>query len=146
MYTKTETDGLLVDKANANNVYTKYEVDTAKAHIRANLLQLAELLYDTKEVSDKFIATEENQTEFTLSNIPTENHLVKMYINGVLVGDNVTVDENINNNITTFHAVITVSNSTVNYRPEYNGNYQLRAGDRIVFYYYTILPSQGDSN
>ena len=141
----------LATKANASDVYTKYDVDTAKASIRANLLLLAEALeelHDTKEVSDKFIAIE-NQTTFTLSNSPTKKHLVKMYINGVLVGDNVTIYY-YNDPPTTFSAVIDLDPNPngyeVTYDPDSNGGYHLREGDMVVFYYYTILPSQGDNN
>ena len=106
-------------------------------------------LLSIQEVSDKFVFNSNNteivefntngQPVFTLSYTPASNHLIKMYINGVLVGDNDISNAN-------FPAVITLSDPKVTYIPTSNGNYQLRDGDRIVFYYYTTLPSQGDNN
>ena len=148
VYTKTETNGLLNDKANADDVYTKTEtdgllVDKADANNVYNKTEINNILLSIREVSDKFIATD-NQDVFALSNKPTHNNLVKMYINGILVGDNEPVfDEYYDTYIAVIDQVEYSPNPNnnkynVHYRSDYNDNYVLRAGDKVVFYYYTI--------
>lgn len=74
------------------------------------------------ETSQKFTATA-SQTSFTLTNAPKRNYLVRMYINGVMVGDSAT-------------GVVTVNGTTVTYVPAQNGNYSLTAGDTIIISYF----------
>ncbi len=74
------------------------------------------------ETSQKFSATA-GQTSFTLTNAPKSNYLVRMYINGVMVGDSAT-------------GVVTVSGTTVTYVPAQNGDYSLTAGDKIIISYF----------
>ena len=90
------------------------------------------------EVRDKFTATAD-QTNFTLSYAPytkgTITTMVKMYINGILVGDNYFGE------LLPEQNVISVTGNTVVYRPDINGNYNLQAGDKVVFYYYIVMTS-----
>ena len=74
------------------------------------------------ETSQKFSATA-GQTSFTLTNAPKSNYLVRMYINGVMVGDSAT-------------GVVTVNGTTVTYVPAQNGNKALEAGDTIILSYF----------
>lgn len=72
-----------------------------------------------REVSDEFTATA-SQTSFTLSQIPSANSKVKMFINGVRISN--TAYSNTGNALT--------------YNPVNNGSYTLSAGDRIQFDYF----------
>lgn len=74
------------------------------------------------ETSQKFSATA-GQTSFTITNAPKSNYLVRMYINGVMVGDSAT-------------GVVTVNGTTVTYVPAQNGNKALEAGDTIILSYF----------
>lgn len=74
------------------------------------------------ETSQKFTATD-GQTNFTLTNAPKSNYLVRMYINGVMVGDSAT-------------GVVTVNGTTVTYVPAQNGNKALEDGDTIILSYF----------
>ncbi|MBR6132383.1 MAG: hypothetical protein IKQ20_11055 [Bacteroidales bacterium] len=74
------------------------------------------------ETSQKFAATA-GQTAFTLSSTPKSNYLVRLYINGIMVGDSAT-------------GVVTVSGTTVTYVPAQNGDYSLTAGDKIIISYF----------
>ncbi|UFH34954.1 beta strand repeat-containing protein [Flavobacterium acetivorans] len=72
------------------------------------------------EVSDEFTATA-SQTAFTLTQAPSSNSKVKMYVNGIRISN----------------TAYSVSETTLTYNPVNNGNYSLTAGDRIQidFYY-----------
>ncbi|MCR4857463.1 MAG: hypothetical protein K5890_04630 [Bacteroidales bacterium] len=74
------------------------------------------------ETSQKFAATA-GQTAFTLDFTPKSNYLVRLYINGVMVGDSAT-------------DVVTVSGTTVTYVPAQNDNYSLTEGDKIIISYF----------
>jgi len=73
-----------------------------------------------REVADEFSATAA-QTSFTLSQIPSLNSKVKMYINGIRISN----------------TAYSVSGATLTYIPAGNGNFSLMTGDRIQldFYY-----------
>jgi hypothetical protein len=76
-----------------------------------------------KEKKAKFAAAA-GQTDFDLGTEPnTTNAYVKMFINGIMVGDNED-------------GVITISGTTATYVPAENGGYELKADDRIVFYFF----------
>nr|MCR4964305.1 hypothetical protein [Bacteroidales bacterium] len=75
------------------------------------------------ETSKKFTATAA-QTSFPLTvdgeaSTPNSNYLVRMYINGIMVGDSAT-------------GVVTVNGTTVTYVPAQNGNTSLKAGDTVI--------------
>ena len=72
-----------------------------------------------REVADEFSSTA-GQTSFTLSQAPSANSKVKMYINGVRISN----------------TAYSISTSTLTYTPSSNGGYALTAGDRIQFDYY----------
>jgi len=74
------------------------------------------------ETSQKFTATA-SQTSFTLTNAPKSNYLVRLYVNGVMVGDSAT-------------GVVTVSGTTVTYDPAQNGNKAMVAGDTVIISYF----------
>ncbi len=74
------------------------------------------------ETSQKFTATD-GQTNFTLTNAPKSNYLVRLYVNGVMVGDSAT-------------GVVTVSGTTVTYDPAQNGNKAMVAGDTVIISYF----------
>ena len=68
------------------------------------------------DVSDEFSASS-LQTSFTLTQTPSSNSIVKMYINGIRVSN----------------SAYSIVGTTVTYNPANNGSYQLVAGDRIQF-------------
>jgi hypothetical protein len=70
------------------------------------------------EEADEFSATAA-QTSFTLSQTPSANSKVKMYINGIRISN----------------AAYTLSGATITYIPANNGSYTLIASDRIQFDY-----------
>ncbi|WNH09175.1 hypothetical protein [Thalassobellus suaedae] len=75
-----------------------------------------------REVADEITATA-SQTSFTLTQTPSANSKVKMYINGIRISN----------------TAYSTSGTTLTYVPANNGNnggYALTAGDRIQFDYY----------
>ena len=96
------------------------------AIIGTNTTQIATTAYVTatlalavREVADEFNATA-TQTSFTLSQIPSLNSKVKMYVNGVRISN-------------TAYSVV---GSTLVYVPANNGSYALSINDRIQFDYF----------
>jgi hypothetical protein len=74
------------------------------------------------EVDDEFTATT-SQTAFTLSQAPSANSKVKMYVNGIRISKTAYTYSS--------------SGTSLTYDPATNGGYQLTAGDRIqVDYFY----------
>ena len=72
-----------------------------------------------REVANEFIATNA-QTIFTLTQTPSLNSKVKMFINGVRISN----------------TAYSLSATTLTYNATNNGAYSLTAGDRIQFDYY----------
>ena len=72
------------------------------------------------------------QTVFTLSNAPSVNSIVKMYINGVRIS-NTSYGYKTTSAGTTVSATPTISRG---YNSANNGSYNLVAGDRIQMDYY----------
>jgi hypothetical protein len=72
-----------------------------------------------REVADEFSATA-SLTSFTLTQPPSINSKVKMYVNGIRISN----------------TAYSVSGTTLTYVPANNGGYALLAGDRIQFDYY----------
>jgi len=143
-YTKTQTDinihdtantvreemsAQLATKADADNVYTKAEVNALLAQLVQSLPKMAQ---------DSFTVATDGQTSFTLKNVPDADHVLRMYINGVMVGGS-------------HSGVLTIpSNSTntkeVVYDPEKNKNrdgeaYALKAGDKVTVVYWYVEPA-----
>ncbi|WP_416441977.1 beta strand repeat-containing protein [Leeuwenhoekiella sp. A16] len=72
-----------------------------------------------REVADEFSATA-SQTTFTLTQTPSVNSKVKMYVNGIRISN----------------SAYSVSAKTLTYVPANNGNYTLSESDRIQFDFY----------
>jgi hypothetical protein len=72
-----------------------------------------------REVANEFTATV-GQTAFTVTQTPSVNSRVKMYINGIRISN----------------TAYSISGTTVTYVPANNGNNALSSGDRIQFDYY----------
>jgi hypothetical protein len=72
-----------------------------------------------REVADEFTASLA-QASFTLSQTPSLNSKVKMYINGIRISN----------------TAYSVSGSTLSYVPANNGSYAVSVNDRIQFDYY----------
>ncbi|MDB9721297.1 DUF1566 domain-containing protein, partial [Winogradskyella sp.] len=72
-----------------------------------------------REVADEFTATT-SQTSFTLTQTPSTNSKVKMYVNGIRISN----------------SAYSWSGTTLTYNAANNGNYTLSASDRIQFDYY----------
>lgn len=70
------------------------------------------------EVADEFTATA-SQTSFTLTNTPSINSKVKMYVNGIRISN----------------TAYSISGTTLTYISSNNGSYALSANDRIQFDY-----------
>jgi hypothetical protein len=75
----------------------------------------------TRVVADEFLAVA-NQDTFTLSQIPHENSIVRMYVNGIRISKTAY---NFNH-----------SDTTLTYNSANNGGYALTEGDRIQFDYF----------
>jgi hypothetical protein len=71
------------------------------------------------EADDQVFATTAGQISFTLSQTPTANSKVKMYINGIKINK----------------LALSVSGTTVTYDPAINGNYAISVNDRVQFEY-----------
>ena len=74
------------------------------------------------ETSMKFSAAA-GQTTFTLNHTPKANYVVRLFINGIMVGDSAT-------------GVVTVSGNTVTYVPAQNDNKNLKAGDTVIISFF----------
>ena len=72
-----------------------------------------------REVSDEFTATL-SQVSFILTNTPSANSKVKMFINGIRISN----------------TAYSTSTNTLTYNPTNNGSYSLAVGDRVQFDYY----------
>ncbi|MBP5710323.1 MAG: hypothetical protein J6W84_05035, partial [Bacteroidales bacterium] len=125
---RSEISALKTDMT--TNYATKTKVQNDSIAISSNLRDTAQVLRNLinnlpKEHVLRVVSPTANQTEFTLASEPSANYLVKMFINGVLVGDNDGTD-----------AVITVSGTTVTYIPANNGNKEIETTDKIVIYYF----------
>jgi hypothetical protein len=72
------------------------------------------------EVTDEVASSTAAQTSFTLTQTPSINSKVKMYINGIRISN----------------TAYTISAKVVTYNPANNGAYALSVGDRIQFDYY----------
>ena len=72
-----------------------------------------------REINNEFSATE-GQSRFTLTQRPSPDSNVKMFINGVRISN----------------SAYSISGNSVTYLPGNNGSNVLRAGDRIQFDYY----------
>jgi hypothetical protein len=72
-----------------------------------------------REVADEFLATA-NQTTFTLTQAPSTNSKVKMYINGIRISN----------------SAYPTAGNTLTYDPAENGMYTLLESDRIQFDYF----------
>ncbi|MBT7243014.1 MAG: hypothetical protein HN879_06275, partial [Flavobacteriaceae bacterium] len=72
-----------------------------------------------REVADEETATS-SQTSFTLTQTPSANSKVKMYINGIRISN----------------TAYSVSGTTLTYIPANNGSYALTASDRVQFDFY----------
>ncbi|MBP5649549.1 MAG: hypothetical protein J6X01_00530, partial [Bacteroidales bacterium] len=79
-----------------------------------------------------------NDSTFTLTSEPHSAYLVKIYINGVLVGDNDLNDGYSNNGD---HAVLKFEDEgnkrKVTYRSHYNEGYKLEEGDKVILYWFS---------
>jgi hypothetical protein len=71
------------------------------------------------EVDDEFTATA-SQTAFTLTQTPSANSKVKMYVNGIRISN----------------TAYSISGATLTYVPANNGGYALTVSDRIQFDYF----------
>jgi hypothetical protein len=90
-----------------------------KTKIVSDSTFLKGLIIPVREVADEFTATAA-QTSFTLTQTPSANSKVKMYINGVRISN----------------TAYTKTGNALTYVPANNGSYVLVAGDRIQFDYY----------
>ena len=123
VYSKADMDQKLGAKADTNNVYTKDLVYT-KAEVDALLAQL--VLSLPKMDQETFTVANDGQTTFTLNHAPKSDYIYRMYINGVMVGGSNT-------------QVLTISSTatkTMQYDASKNGNKTLKANDKVTIVYW----------
>ena len=120
----------------AANYYTKAEID-AQAQQLTNTLNALNARIDsvinvmnnlpTRMAEKRDTVQTAGQTDFTLPHKARTDCVVKLYINGVMVGGN-------------YNEVVTVATSsnqtTVTYDPAKNGNYALKADDKVTIVYW----------
>ena len=145
VYTKAQTNVNIHDTADvvraeitalSNNYYTKTQVNNlAEQYIQqlTNTLNTLNARIDsvinvmnnlpTRMVEQRDTVQTAGQTSFTLAHEARADCVVRMYINGVMVGGN-------------YNDVVTVSNTTVTYDPTKNGNYALKADDKVTIVYW----------
>ena len=85
----------------------------------AGLASWAVAAVSVKEVGDEFTATA-SQTTFTLSQVPSANSIVKMYVNGIRISN----------------TAYSWSGTTLTYISSNNGDYDITVSDRIQFDYF----------
>lgn len=143
VYSKTETDGLLNAKADASDVYTKGEVDSKfadtanyarKSALTAVLDSLNRRIDSViavmnslpKMVEERYIVEEAGQTEFTLAHEARTDCVIRLYVNGVMIGGN-------------YNGVLTLDDADrtkVTYVPAQNNGYALKANAKVTFVYW----------
>ncbi len=143
VYTRTVIDNKLGTKANASDVYTKEqtyskdEVNTLLAAMKARIDSLANVTKNLPVMAqDSFTVATDGQDTFKLKNVPDADHVLRMYINGVMVGGS-------------HSGVLTINpddNKEVVYHPEENKNrdghaYALKAGDKVTVVYWYVEPA-----
>ena len=143
---KTNIRNEIGGKANSTDVYTKTEVDELLAQQRTAILTTLNTRIDsvinvmnnlpTKMVEERDTVQTAGQTQFTLAHEARTDCIVRIYINGVMVGGN-------------HNGVVTVANSnnhaTVTYVPAQNGNYELKANDVVTIVYWLLEPNSNSS-
>ena len=86
---------------------------------------------------DSFTVAQAGQTEFTLKNVPHADHVLRMYINGVMVGGN-------------HSGVLTTTNDPTSKVVVYDANqnknrdgnaYHLKVGDKVTIVYWYVKPA-----
>ena len=85
----------------------------------AGLASWAVAAVSVKEVGDEFTAAA-SQTTFTLSQVPSANSIVKMYVNGIRISN----------------TAYSWSGTTLTYISSNNGDYDITVSDRIQFDYF----------
>jgi hypothetical protein len=80
---------------------------------------VSEGISSVREVADEFSAST-SQTSFTLTQTPSANSKVKMYINGIRISN----------------TAYSISGTTLTYIPANNGGYSLTTSDRIQMDYH----------
>jgi len=139
-------------KTNTEAIATKADAQTVSEQIAAlNTLVTAlttrvNHLHDSIEdiinntpvmAQDSFTVAQAGQTEFTLKNVPHADHVLRMYINGVMVGGN-------------HSGVLTTTNDPTSKVVVYDANqnknrdgnaYHLKVGDKVTIVYWYVKPA-----
>ena len=139
-------------KTNTEAIATKADAQTVSEQIAAlNTLVTAlttrvNHLHDSIEdiinntpvmAQDSFTVAQTGQTEFTLKNVPHADHVLRMYINGVMVGGN-------------HSGVLTTTNDPTSKVVVYDANqnknrdgnaYHLKVGDKVTIVYWYVKPA-----
>lgn len=143
IYTKAETDALLNGKADASDVYTKGEVDSKfadtanyarKSALTAVLDSLNRRIDSViavmnslpKMAEERYVVEEAGQTEFTLAHEARTDCVIRLYVNGVMIGGN-------------YNGVLTLDDADrtkVTYVPAQNNGYALNANAKVTFVYW----------
>jgi hypothetical protein len=145
VYTRTVIDNKLGTKANASDVYTteqtysQDEVNTLLAAMTARIDSLANVTKNLpKMAQDSFtVATNDQEVNFELKNVPDADHVLRMYINGVMVGGS-------------HSGVLTTTNDPTSKVVVYDANqnknrdgnaYHLKVGDKVTIVYWYVKPA-----
>ena len=108
--------------------------DSLKA-LRDSLQKTADNTILPKECSMKFVMMQDqvgDDTTFTLKSEPHSSYLVKIYINGVLVGD-----DDSSSDMTPVLRLNPSNKKEVTYRSANNEGYKLEKGDKVIIYWFT---------
>ncbi len=121
-------------KANAADVYTKYETYT-KAEVDNLIEELRNLINNSPKMMQEHFVIHEDQstteTVFTLSKAIKTDFIYRMYVNGVMVGGN-------HNGVL---SPVDFEEKEVKYDGTHNGNYKLKEGDVVTIVYWYIQTS-----
>lgn len=148
VYTRTVVDNKLDTKANASEVYTmeqtysQTEVNSLLAAMKARIDSLANVTKNLpKMAQDSFTVATNDQVNFELKNVPDADHVLRMYINGVMVGGShsgvLTIDPD-NNKVVVYHSEKNKNRDGV--------AYALKAGDKVTVVYWYVATASTSGN
>ena len=127
---------ITADSSKLVDYKAKVKADSSAMATRITNLENFVNAQNIKMKQETFTATAE-QTSFTLDKEAKTDCVVRMYINGVMVGGN-------------HNGVVTVANAnghaTVTYVPAENGNNELAAGDKVTIVYWYLPETTNAGN
>ncbi len=117
--TQTVLDARELISNKSLNIVTDASSDIKYPSVKSVKAYVDAAVTAVREVADEFTATA-SQTSFSLTQTPSSNSKIKMYVNGIRISN----------------SAYTSTSSTLTYVPANNGGYVLTSGDRIQFDYF----------